>query len=329
MIELRTINEENYRECLALKASVENENFVDTVAYSLAEAWVYYQDTKPFGIYKNDELIGFVSMYVGEENYQIINFLIDDAYQGKGLGTEAGKVCISFLKKEYNANRISAPVELENVVAQKFWKKLGFESSDSIEDGYVFMRLELLGDTKMTQIELIEPSMNYEDEIWNFRQEIIDFDAESEDQFAGCLSLDSSDSAEKWIKICELRKNEATCEEAGTTVPSHMYLAVRKSDDRVVGVIDLRHHINHPILGTWGGHCGYSVRPSERGKGYAKEMLRLNIQNAKALGIPELLITCNVTNEASEKTILANGGVFEKMIDVDGTMMKRYWITVS
>ena len=52
-------------------------------------------------------------------------------------------------------------------------------------------------------------------------------------------------------------------------------------DNKIVGIIDFRHHINHPILGTWGGHCGYSVRPSERGKGYAKEMLRLNIQNAK------------------------------------------------
>ncbi len=39
-------------------------------------------------------------------------------------------------------------------------------------------------------------------------------------------------------------------------------------DNRVVGAIDLRHHIDHPILGTWGGHCGYSVRPSERRKGY-------------------------------------------------------------
>ena len=114
----------------------------------------------------------------------------------------------------------------------------------------------------------------------------------------------------------------------GTEVPSHTYLAVRKSDDKVVGVIDLRHHINHPILGTWGGHCGYSVRPSERGKGYAKEMLRLNIQNAKAMGIDKLLVTCNVLNEASEKIIKANGGVFEKIIDVDGSKIKRYWITV-
>ncbi|WP_075721302.1 GNAT family N-acetyltransferase [Roseburia sp. 499] len=68
------------------------------------------------------------------------------------------------------------------------------------------------------------------------------------------------------------------------------------------------------------------MRPSERGKGYAKEMLRLNIQNAKAMGIEKLLVTCDVNNTASEKNILANGGVYENTIDVDGSKMKRYWI---
>lgn len=180
----------------------------------------------------------------------------------------------------------------------------------------------------MEQIELVEPKKKYADDIWQFRQEILEYDADSEDRFAGCMSLDTSSSAEEWIRICELRNLEETCSEVGTTVPSHMYLAVRKKDDRIVGVIDLRHHINHPILGTWGGHCGYSVRPSERGKGYAKEMLRLNIRKAKTLGISKLLITCDVKNEASEKTILANGGVYERTIEVDGSTMKRYWITV-
>lgn len=143
MVELRIINEDNYLKCLNLKATVENDNYVDSVAYSLAEAWVFYQDTKPFAIYENDDMIGYVSMYVGEENYQIINFLIDDAFQRKGLGTKAAKACLRYLQNEYNATRVSVPVELKNVVALSFWKKLGFEFSDNVEDGYVFMRVYL------------------------------------------------------------------------------------------------------------------------------------------------------------------------------------------
>jgi predicted acetyltransferase len=57
-------------------------------------------------------------------------------------------------------------------------------------------------------------------------------------------------------------------------------------------------------------------------------MLRLNLLKAKELGITRFLVTCNVDNTASEKTILANGGIFEKMIDVDGSQMKRYWIEI-
>ena len=181
----------------------------------------------------------------------------------------------------------------------------------------------------MDTIKLTEPSMKYSDDIWAFRAEILEKDADSEDRFAGCMSLDTSSSAEEWIRICRLRKSEETCREAGTEVPSDMYLAIRQSDDRIVGIIDLRHHIDHPILGTWGGHCGYSVRPSERGKGYAKEMLRLNIQNAKAMGIEKMLVTCDSDNTASEKTIIDNGGVFESTISVDGTEMKRYWLDTS
>lgn len=86
-------------------------------------------------------MIGFVSMYVNEVNFQIINFFIDDAYQHKGLGNAAAKLCIRYLQETYHAKRISVPVFLENKTAQKFWSKLNFQFSDSIENGYVFMRL--------------------------------------------------------------------------------------------------------------------------------------------------------------------------------------------
>ena len=180
----------------------------------------------------------------------------------------------------------------------------------------------------MDIITLIEPTEAYAEDLWGFRQEVFEYDAETEDQFAGCLSLDTCASAEEWIEICRLRKSAETCQETGTDVPSHIFLAVRQQNQKIVGIIDLRHHIDHPILGTWGGHCGYTVRPTERGKGYAKEMLRLNLQKAKELGITRFLITCNVDNTASEKTILANGGIFEKIIDVDESQMKRYWIEI-
>ena len=182
----------------------------------------------------------------------------------------------------------------------------------------------------MDDLNLIEATPEYAGQLWQFRKEVFEHDPDDGNRFAGCMSIESASSAEEWIKICQMRKSDATCKQADVDVPSTTYFAVRKSDNKLVGVIDLRHHINHPILGIWGGHCGYTVRPAERGKGYAKEMLRLNLQNAKARGINKILVTCYPSNNASERVIRANGGVYEKTVVVDGIKIQRFWIdTVS
>ena len=175
-------------------------------------------------------------------------------------------------------------------------------------------------------IFLTEADEKYTDELTKFKDEVLWTDKDNDDQFAGCMGLGDCSTSKEWIEICKLRKNPETCVRGGTTVPSTTYFAIREDDHRLVGVIDLRHHINHPILSTWGGHCGYSVRPSERGKGYATEMLRLNKINAAGMGIEKMLVVCNADNIASEKTIIANGGLLESIIEAEGCRMKRFWI---
>ena len=174
-------------------------------------------------------------------------------------------------------------------------------------------------------IKLIKPTMEYEEDIWSFRQEILDSD--DKDKLAGCQYLEECASSYEWIEKSVLWENVETCPEGH--VPSNVYIAVRQSDNRIVGIIDLRHHINHPVLELWGGHIGYCVRPDERKKGYAREMLRLNLQNCRDLGIEHVMVTCNADNIASERTIIANGGIFEKVICVEGDLIKRFWINLG
>ena len=143
MITLRPITEDNFQEVLNLDLRSENQTFVDSVAYSLAEAWLYYAFTKPFAIYYKEHLIGYVSLYVAKDQYQIINFFISDAFQNKTYGTQAAKACILFLQKTYHAQIISLPVQQDNQGAKRFWTRLGFVASDTVEDGYVFMRKQL------------------------------------------------------------------------------------------------------------------------------------------------------------------------------------------
>lgn len=113
---------------------------------------------------------------------------------------------------------------------------------------------------------------------------------------------------------------------AAGLVPSHLYFFV--DEGRILWAIQIRHHINHSNLLEAGGHIGYGIRPNERGKWYATEMLRLALIEAKKIGLQKALIVCHDENSASAKVIENNGGVFERFTEKDGKKIRRYWITL-
>lgn len=109
-------------------------------------------------------------------------------------------------------------------------------------------------------------------------------------------------------------------------VNSHLFFLVENG--RILGAIQVRHAIDHPRLIEVGWHIGYGIRPSERGKWYATEMLRLALLEANKIGLEKVLITCLDDNIASAKVIENNGGVFERLAERDEKKYRRYWITL-
>lgn len=110
-------------------------------------------------------------------------------------------------------------------------------------------------------------------------------------------------------------------------VPCSQYWLVE--DGKFIGRVSVRHRLNERLM-TIGGHIGYDIRPSMRGRGYGNKILELALAKAKELGIERALVTCDLRNIASRKIIEKNGGVLENQIpnpEMDSDAL-RFWIEI-
>lgn len=171
-------------------------------------------------------------------------------------------------------------------------------------------------------IERKEQAIEYINEFYEYNSQI---------HGTGSLDrkLEKGISYEEWMAN-SIKMSDKKYANSKGLVPANTFFLIRKNDDRLIGMIDLRYELND-FLRNIGGHIGYSIRPSERRKGYNKINLYLCLLEAQKHGLEKVLITCADYNDGSRNTIKSFDGEFEKQNfdESDNETMELYWIDVN
>ncbi len=175
----------------------------------------------------------------------------------------------------------------------------------------------------MAELYLVEPSRELEADAMKYRSEYIQ---QGETHINGSMGLLNYDNYDEWLyRVIQARKKETSPVE----VPASTYFTVRKSDNKLVGTVQLRHELNDDLRKR-GGHIGYGIAPAERGKGYGTKQLSLVLEKAKELGISRVMISCDRTNFAAANVAIKNGGKLEwEGYDEEDGFIRVYWIELG
>jgi predicted acetyltransferase len=166
--------------------------------------------------------------------------------------------------------------------------------------------------------KIVEPSIEYKD---SFLSALEEYKREGKDLDEGLA--DPGNDFESFVQHFKDESKGINMKEG--RVPQTTFWIV--DEDGYAGRISIRHKLNDNLL-KLGGHIGYGVIPSKRGRGYGKRALELVLPKARELGLKKVLLTCNATNIASKKIIEGGGGVLENEVPTEeGKPNKlRYWI---
>ncbi len=136
-IALRPLDEENWETCIELSVAKEQQDFVASNLYSIAQTrfeptWV------PLVIYDGDTMVGF--MMYDSADYEIIRLLIETDHQGKGYGRLAMEQLIELFERQYAHPTTTTSYVPENRAAERLYLSLGFEKTGEINDGEIVVQ---------------------------------------------------------------------------------------------------------------------------------------------------------------------------------------------
>lgn len=146
-ITLKRINEENFVDAFRLELADGQERFVSHPIRSLAQAYVYYHQCTPFGIFHKDTMVGYVMIIYDYDlgEYNIWHMMVDKKHQGNGYGRAAMEACLAYIKsKPFGiSNRVVLTCHKDNSIALDLYHKFGFLETGNYDDEEIELYLEL------------------------------------------------------------------------------------------------------------------------------------------------------------------------------------------
>lgn len=146
MINFKSITEENFNAIINMKRP-EDEHFVASNAYSLAQAWLYREanDVYPFAIYNDERPVGFMMLDEDlDERYLVIwRIMFPVEHQNKGYGTEAIRQIVQMAKESGKYDYMLIDYAPENAIAKRVYEKLGFQPTGEMSNGEIVLRMDL------------------------------------------------------------------------------------------------------------------------------------------------------------------------------------------
>lgn len=176
----------------------------------------------------------------------------------------------------------------------------------------------------MDELKLITPSKEHEEQAFEYIKEFHKYNSE----INGSGGLKRYDNYDEWLLKLERDTDLGNIPE--DRIPANTYFLVRMQDNRIIGMINIRHRLNEYLLNE-GGHIGYSIRPTERKKGYGTLLLKLGLERCRELNLDKVLVTCDKSNIGSARVIQNNNGILENEIysEAFSQLIQRYWINIK
>ena len=167
----------------------------------------------------------------------------------------------------------------------------------------------------MEELKLVIPTSQDEDAVMSYRHDVL---AAGLPMSVG-FSLRDIDEYNDWLTHIKVLANAPDKQ-------SH-YIVYRAADNKLIGLLIIRHSLNNPMLYKYSGNIGCHVAPSERHKGYGTKMLNIGLDICRKLGLNETLMICADDNIASKKCIEKCGGELKQKVPLDnGVIQCRYII---